>query len=216
MERKVILTRRVVLITTVLSIGYAILRYNILGNISWKDTPIYVLNKGISLSSLILLTVNFSLAPLKNIGLRISDNWLNARKSIGIIGFLYVFIHVLMSISILNPKYYSVFFIEDGTLSVRGVLSLLGGMLSFIFLGIYAIRFKPSLRDNKTIIAIVTSKSILIYTMLFTGVHLFFVGYTGWFTMLEWQGGLIPISLISITLIFLGFLINIVGRNKYN
>jgi len=202
----------IILIITVLSIGYAVLRYNILGEVPWKDLPLYVLNKGISLSSLILLSINFSLSPLKNIGINISDKWLNTRKSMGIAGFLFAFLHIFMSISILNPKYYSVFFIDDGTLSIQGGLSLLGGILSFVFLWVYNTSFSSRLKEDKRVIAIITSRRFLIYAFFFTGIHLFFMGYKGWGNISAWQGGLPPISLISFSIFFLGFLINLRGR----
>ena len=114
----------IISVVTILSVCYAILRYNIVGDVPWKDLPLFILNKGVSLSSLILLFFNFSLGPLKNIGVKIPEYWLSARKSMGIAGFLFAFIHIFMSISILNPKYYSVFFIADGTLTIEGGLSL--------------------------------------------------------------------------------------------
>jgi len=202
----------IIIITTVLSIGYAVLRYHIFGEVPWKDLPLYVLNKGISLSSLILLSFNFSLGPLKNVGIKIPENWLNARKSMGIAGFLFAFIHIFMSISILNPKYYSVFFMADGTLSIEGGLSLLGGILSFVFLWVYNTSFSSRLKEDKRIIAIITSRRFLIYAFFFTGVHLFFMGYKGWGDSSGWQGGLPPVSLISFTIFSLGFLINLIGR----
>jgi DMSO/TMAO reductase YedYZ heme-binding membrane subunit len=202
----------IIIITTVLSIGYAVLRYHIFGEVPWKDLPLYVLNKGISLSSLILLSFNFSLGPLKNVGIKIPENWLSARKSMGIAGFLFAFIHIFMSISILNPKYYSVFFMADGTLSIEGGLSLLGGILSFVFLWVYNTSFSSRLKEDKRIIAIITSRRFLIYAFFFTGVHLFFMGYKGWGDSSGWQGGLPPVSLISFTIFSLGFLINLIGR----
>ena len=202
----------IIVITTILSIGYAVLRYNIFGEVPWKDLPLYVLNKGISLSSLILLTLNFSLGPLKNIGLKIPEKWLSARKSMGISGFLLAFIHIFMSISILNPKYYSVYFMADGTLTIEGGLSLLGGILSFVLLWVYNTSFSSRLREDKKIIAIITSRKFLMYAFFFTGVHLFFLGYAGWGNISAWQGGLPPVSLISFAIFLLGFLINLVGR----
>jgi len=202
----------IIIITTILSIAYAVLRYNVFGEVPWKDLPLYVLNKGISLSSLILLTLNFSLGPLKNIGIKIPEKWLSARKSMGISGFLFAFIHIFMSISILNPKYYSVYFMADGTLTVEGGLSLLGGILSFVLLWVYNTSFSSRLREDKKIIAIITSRRFLMYAFFFTGVHLFFLGYTGWGNISAWQGGLPPVSLISFAIFFLGFIINLIGR----
>jgi len=202
----------IIIITTVLSVGYAVLRYHIFGEVPWKDLPLFVLNKGISLTSLILLSFNFSLGPLKNLGMNIPEKWLSARKSMGISGFLFAFIHIFMSISILNPKYYSVFFMADGTLTIEGGLSLLGGILSFILLWVYNTSFSSRSREDKKIIAIITSRRFLMYAFFFTGVHLFFLGYKGWGDISAWQGGLPPVSLISFTVFFIGFLINLIGR----
>ena len=203
----------IILMATILPICYAVLRYNIFGDIAWKgNLPIFVLNKGISLSSFILLSVNFSLGPLKNIRVKISDRLLDTRKIIGLTGFLYAFLHLILSIAVLNPTYYSNFFIEDGTLSIRGVLSLAGGILSFIFLYVYKLRFEKTLKEQKRIITILSSKKILLSAMLFMGIHLFFIGYTGWSDISIWQGGLPPISLISFIILLIGFIINLLGR----
>jgi len=46
----------IISITIGLAIGYAILRYHIVGSVPWKDFPFYILNKGISLSAFVLFT----------------------------------------------------------------------------------------------------------------------------------------------------------------
>lgn len=214
MSYKLNYASKVILVTTMISILYAILRYNIIGDVAWKDLPFYVLNKGIALSALILLIFNFSLSPLTNLGVNISDKWLNSRKSMGITGFIFAFVHLFMSVSILNPNYFSVFFIDDGSLSLRGGLSLFGGILSFVLLWVYNMSFKPVLRREKKIKAIITSRRFFVYGMLFTGIHLFFMGYTGWVTFYKWQGGLPPISLISFVIFVFGYFINLIGRVK--
>jgi hypothetical protein len=68
---------RIVFLTIILCIGYAILRYHILGPVGWKDFPFLILNKGISLAALVLLVLNFSLGPLNNIGVPVPDSWLS-------------------------------------------------------------------------------------------------------------------------------------------
>jgi len=216
MSVKLNYSSKIIIVTTTVSILYAVVRYNIVGTVLWKDLPIFVMNKGIALSALVLLTFNFSLSPLKNIGVHISDNWLDSRKSMGITGFVFAFIHLFMSVFILNPKYYSIFFIDDGTLSLRGGISLFGGILSFVLLWIYNISFKPILKHEKKIKEMISSRSFFVYGMLFTGIHLFFMGYTGWTTLSKWQGGLPPISLISFVIFAFGYLVNLVGREKNN
>ena len=51
-----------------LSLGYAVLRYHILGPVPWKDFPLFILNKGVCLTAFLLLTLNFSLGPYKSLG----------------------------------------------------------------------------------------------------------------------------------------------------
>ena len=53
-----------------LSLGYAVLRYHILGPVPWKDFPLYILNKGVCLAAFLLLTLNFSLGPYKSLGVQ--------------------------------------------------------------------------------------------------------------------------------------------------
>lgn len=203
---------RIISITLLFSISYSILRYNIIGDIPWKDLSLFILNKGISLSSIVLLSLNFSLGPLKNLGMKIPEFWLNARKSIGMSGFMLALLHGIFSFVLLNPNYYSSFFLNDGTLSGKGSISLLGGILSFILLWIYNISFKTFLREDKNFIKFITSRSFLIYAMLFTGVHLFFMGYSGWMEPSKWQSGLPPISLISFLFFLISYIINLLGR----
>ncbi len=205
-------SNRIIVIVTLFSVGYSILRYNIAGDVSWKDLPFYVMNKGLALSSLILLSINFSLGPLKNKGLKITDQWMNSRRLIGITGFVFVLIHVLMSTILFNPSYYKVFFTDNGTLSLRGSLSLLGGVLSFIFLWIYNISFKTQLSRDQKFKDIVASKIFYFTGMFLTGIHLFFMGYAGWMITEKWQGGLPPVSLISFLIFLTGFIINLKGR----
>ena len=54
---------RIILFTCLLSLGYAILRYNIVGPTPWKDLSLYTLNKGIALSAFIILIFNFIYTP---------------------------------------------------------------------------------------------------------------------------------------------------------
>ena len=57
----------IIALTFILSIGYAVLRYHIVGPVPWKDFPFFILNKGISLSAFVLLTLNFGFGPLNTL-----------------------------------------------------------------------------------------------------------------------------------------------------
>ncbi|MDM9630902.1 hypothetical protein [Robiginitalea aurantiaca] len=205
-------TGRIVLVTCLLSIGYAILRYHLLGPVPWKDFPFYILNKGISLAAFILLTFNFGFGPLNNLGVRVPQSYLNARKALGMTGFLLVLIHALISFLLFNPAVYGQFFEADGTLNLIGGLSMLGGVLAFVVLWGYNLSFQTHLREDEKFIRFITSRRFLLVAMLLGLVHLFFMGYKGWLNPGGWNGGLPPISLVGFVFFLFGYVINLLGR----
>ena len=125
---------RMISAVLIFSVGYAIVRYHIAGPVPWKDFPFFILNKGFSLAAFILLTCNFGLGPLNNLGVKVPAGWLNARKALGMTGFLLVLIHVLMSFMLFSPNVYAKFFEANGTLTLLAGLSMLGGILAFVVL----------------------------------------------------------------------------------
>jgi hypothetical protein len=203
---------RIIFFTIILCIAYAILRYHIVGPVSWNEFPFFILNKGISLAALLLLMLNFSLGPLKNMGLPVPASWLSARKSLGMTGFLLVLIHALMSFMLFSPAIYGKLFDADGSLTLFSGLSMLGGVLSFVVLWGYNLSFQTHLRDDKAFIKFITSRTFLLYAMLLSAVHLFFMGIEGWLSPAGWHGGLPPISLVAFVVFAVGYLANLVGR----
>lgn len=203
---------RLIAFTCIFSIGYAILRYHILGPVPWKDLSFFTLNKGIALSSFILLTFNFSFGPLNNLGLKMPEGLLNARRALGMTGFLLALIHALMSFMLFTPARYAQFFLEDGNLTLIAGLSMLGGVLAFVLLWGYNLSFQTHLREDKKFIQFITSRKFLLIAMLFSLFHLFFMGYKGWLAPSAWHGGLPPISLIGFVFFVLMYIINLLGR----
>jgi len=202
------------IITTVLLFGlaYAVLRYHVVGPVPWKDFPFFILNKGISLSAFILLTFNFAFGPLNNLGVRVPEGWLNARKALGMTGFLLVLIHALMSFMLFSPAIYGKFFEADGTLTLLAGLSMLGGVLAFVVLWGYNLSFQTHLREDQAFIRFITSRKFLLVAMILGGVHLVFMGYHGWLKPSGWHGGMPPISLVAFAFFVAGYIVNLLGR----
>lgn len=204
--------RTIIFWTFVLSICYAILRYHIAGPVPWKDLPFFILNKGIALSAFLLLTFNFTFSPLKNLGVSIPDSWLAGRRTVGIIGFLLSFIHVIMSFMLFKPSVYPKFFEQDSTMTLVTGLSMLGGVLSFIFLWIYNISFNSELKKDRRLMRLITSRRMMLFVMFLAGTHIFFMGFKGWAKTGDWYGGLPPISLVAFSFAVVGYVINLFGR----
>jgi len=203
----------VIYIVALFSFIYAIVRYNIAGPVPWKDTVFFISNKAISMSALIILTINFMIKPLENLGVNISDQWLQSRKILGFIGFSMLIIHVFMSFMLFNPSVYKKFFQIDDTLTLFAGVSMLGGVLGFVLLWVYNTNFNPNFRKESELHSLISFKSMILFSIIFTGIHLFFMGIDGWLKPQDWHGGLPPISLISFVVLISGLTINLFGRD---
>ncbi len=202
----------IITIAVIFGLAYAIVRYHVAGPVPWKDFPFFILNKGISLSAFVLLTCNFGFGPLNNLGVKVPEGWLNARKALGMTGFLLVLIHALMSFMLFSPSVYGKFFEPDGTLTMLAGLSMLGGVLAFVVLWAYNLSFQTHLREDKSFIQFITSRTFLLWAMLLGAAHLFFMGYEGWLNPSGWHGGIPPVSLVAFAFFAVGYVINLFGR----
>ncbi len=202
----------IITIALIFGLAYAIVRYHVAGPVPWKDFPFFILNKSISLSAFILLTLNFGLGPLNNLGIKVSEGWLNARKALGMTGFLLVLIHALMSFMLFSPSVYGKFFEADGTLTLLAGLSMLGGVLAFVVLWAYNLSFQTHLREDHAYIRFITSRNFLLGAMILGGAHLVFMGYQGWLQPSGWHAGIPPVSLVAFAFFAVGYVINLFGR----
>jgi len=202
----------IITVVIVFGLAYAITRYHLVGPVPWKDFPMFILNKGISLSAFILLACNFGFGPLNNLGVPVPEGWLNARKSIGMTGFLLALIHALMSFMLFSPSVYGKFFVEDGTLTMLGGLSMLAGIIAFVILWGYNMSFQTFLREDKAFIQFITSRKFMLVALLFGALHLIFMGYEGWLNPGGWHGGMPPVSLVAIAIFAVSYVANLFGR----
>ena len=205
-------TGTLITVSVIFGLAYAVLRYHIVGPVPWKDFPFFIFNKGISLSAFILITFNFAFGPLNNLGVKVPEGWLNARKALGMTGFLLALIHVLMSFMLFSPTIYAKFFESDGSLTLLAGLSMLGGVLAFVVLWAYNLSFQTHLREDNAFIGFITSRKFLLTAMLLGAVHLFFMGYEGWLNPSGWHGGLPPVSLVAFAFFAVGYVVNLFGR----
>ena len=109
--------------------------------------------------------------------MKVSEGWLNARKAMGMTGFLLVLIHALMSFMIFNSDVFAKFFEANGTLTLLGGLSMLGGILSFVILWGYNMSFQTHMSEDKAFIRFITSRNFMLFGLFLGASHLFFMGY---------------------------------------
>ena len=178
----------------------------------WEEFSLFILNKGLCLAAFVLLTFNFALGPARTVGLTVPVAWLNARKAFGMTGFLLILIHALISFMLFASPYYGKFFSPDGTLTGVASLSMLAGILGFVFLWAYNLSFQTKLSEDTGFIELITSRPVLIWALSLGGLHLAFMGYAGWLKPLDWHGGLPPISLVAFLFFIVGYILNLLGR----
>lgn len=196
----------------IFSLVYAVMRYHLFGGVPWKDFPFFIMNKIFAMAAFILIVINFTLGPLNNMTGKVSISWLNARKTVGMTGFLIALIHVFMSLLLFSPNVYGKFFLDNGTLTLFTGLSMLAGIIAFVFLWGYNLSFQTKLAEDSAFIKLITSRKFLVWALLTGLIHLFFMGINGWLNPGGWHGGMPPISLVTFTFGAISYIINLLGR----
>jgi len=159
-----------------ISTTYAIIRYNYFGNVSLNDIPVFVFNKAIALSIVIIL--GFSLLD------KIKDR--NTGDYFSTIQFL-IIMHVIFSLALHGDAYFPKMYI-DGKLTLNTGIATLSGTI--LVAGLFT--------------NIIKLKALTIYTLI--GIHVFFYGFKGWVTPENWHGSLPPITLVSFVIVMILFL----------
>ena len=156
-----------IILTTALL--YSVIRYNIIGHVPITEIPLFIMNKAISFSMVIIFA--FSARSYFKGAIQEFINSMSIIKG-------FALIHILISISLLSQQYYPKFFTND-KLSLFGNLTIFFGIISVVYI------------LNKS----VKIKNWLFFLMI--TLHLFFMGIKGWLLVDKWPGLMPPISLIS-------------------
>lgn len=200
----------VAVVLSALAIGYAIIRYHVLKGVPWEHFPLFIFNKGISLSAVFLITLSYMLGRLARIFPHIFTKWLSMRKFLGVAGFGLAATHALISLLILSPSYFPKFFEESGQLNLVGELSLLFGVVSFFIFSIVAATSVPAIEKSMDKHNWLRVQRLGYLALFFVMLHVLIMGYAGWLKPQDWPGGLLPISLVAFIVIALALLIKTV------
>lgn len=157
---------------------YTIIRYVIFGHVSPIHVPAYLLNKSVSMASVVFLSYTaFSYSKQRVDSLRF---W-------GTASLHCACIHTLLSLTILSSAYYPKFFNTE-KMNLTGEVTILFGVLAT-----YCFWLAHS------------GKSVLVRRRIFQLLsgflvvgHLVVMGFGGWLNVEKWHGGLPPISLVSL------------------
>ena len=125
------------------SLGYAVLRYHIAGDVPWSDFPLFILNKATSLAAVILVACSYLVG--KFIKWHNDDPVIRlvVVKFCGLSGFFLAGMHAFFSLCILRPAYLAKYFDADGRLNFVGEFGMAVGVVALFLLMSPAITTLP-------------------------------------------------------------------------
>jgi hypothetical protein len=165
---------------------YAVIRYAVFGTVSLIHVPVYIMNKGISMTAAVsLFMASLCLVRRERDTARF---WTNACSQSA-------FVHVFLSLGIFSKAYFHKLFSGD-KLNLTGEVTLLFGVLAA-----YCI-WRLNTRVMKTAEWRITTASV--YALVAS--HLFAMSYDGWLQVQKWNGALPPDTLLSFLFVICGLM----------
>ncbi len=164
-----------------LTFVYALLRYVVFHDVPLANVPLYVANKAISWSGVFLF------------GMSLVATGKSDRRHYGTLAFAAIIAHLIMSLMVLNPHYFSKFYGESGRMNAIGEWSMLFGVCGFLFLGGLFFLNVAGKHGTGASLKAGWGRLVLWLAVLHVGV----MGFAGWFTPGNWPGYLPPITLAS-------------------
>lgn len=171
-------------LVTLACTAYAVLRYVVFRGDSVEQLPVYVVNKGVSLSGLIFVAWSRCHGEP------------DRRRFLGRVGLCLIAVHIGLSPIILRPAYFSTFFHPTGLMTWQAELAMLTGVVAALVLGCLFVATQRHESDGhfpKRSRQPFLGRLVLVST----AAHVGFMGYPSWFKPETWPGHLPPITLLS-------------------
>jgi DMSO/TMAO reductase YedYZ heme-binding membrane subunit len=176
---------------------FAILRYHVVGDVSWAHFPVFILNKIVSLAAVIFVACSYLIGKV----IRWHDHDKALRlvviKFCGLMGFFLACIHAFMSLCILRPSYFAKYFTAGGQLNLQGELGMAVGIIGLFFLMSPAITTLPMMAKALGGWRWKRTQRVGYLALILVAVHLIALGLKGWIAPAKWPSGFPPISLLA-------------------
>jgi hypothetical protein len=169
------------------AMGYAVLRYVLLGGVSADRLPVFVTNKAVAVVGLVILGAASLVSGAQ-------------RAAFGAIGFGCVLLHLLLSLTVLSPAYLAKLYTADGHFTAAAEWSMLAGAVAALVL--YMLSTAPAKPTGARSLRLGAGQLVL----ALSAIHVLAIGYPSWSQPDTWPGHLPPITLLSF-LIAIGLLV---------
>jgi hypothetical protein len=182
---------RTAIVTIIISLLYAVIRYNIAGDVPWSQFPVFIVNKATACSGVLLL------------GLAGLNNSVEKRHRLGLFASACLGLHCLLSLMLLTPaNFEGKFFQADNTFTTIGGLALLCGALGILGQAVLWRRSMNTTPNSGPSLINGLGRILL----LLAAAHVTLIGFRTWTQWSQWPGYLPPITLL-IFIIAIGFAI---------
>ena len=192
------------------SLGYAVLRYHLVGDVSWEHFPLFILNKIVSLAAVLFVAASYLVGKVIHWHDHDPRLRLVVIKFCGLIGFFLAAVHAFMSLALLRPAYFGKYFDAGGRLNLQGELALSVGVLALFFLLSPAVATLPMMPKALGGWRWKRTQRVGYLALALVALHLVSLGIKGWLAPGGWPASLPPISLIA----FVGALVPLVVKRK--
>jgi len=201
---------RIILIVIVLCTVFVIVRYHIFKGVEWTHFPLFILNKILAFSGFVLLVLSLALEPVYR---KRGPGWFDIRKYLGRTGFVLIVMHSIMSFLLFRPEVYDKFFAADGTMNAVGEWSMLLGVLGITSYIIMHNSFSH-MDEINGFHKVIRSPVFGITALTLSALHIAVLGFEGWLTPGEWHGGMPSVSMVSVSVFLIGFIVFTLGQSK--
>lgn len=175
--------------------GYAVLRYNVFKGVEWAHLPLYVANKALALSAVVLVAASYFLGGRATSPQGDCVRRARSAKRLGLTGFSLAALHALMSMTLLSPVYFEKLHSADGKLTLAGEAAMLFGVLSLWCLTLPALASLPAMNEHLGTEGWSRMQRMGYWALALNCGHVLAMGASGWLDLAGWPGGLPPITL---------------------
>jgi DMSO/TMAO reductase YedYZ heme-binding membrane subunit len=180
------------------SLGYAVIRYHLAGDVAWRHFPLFILNKATSLAAVILVACSYLIGKI----IRWHDHDKALRlvviKFCGLMGFFLAAVHAFFSLCLLSPAYYGKYFDDGGRLNLQGEIAMAVGVVAVFFLLAPAVTTLPGLPKAIGGWRWKRNQRAGYIALALVVIHLVVLGVKGWLAPGGWHGGIPPVSLVAV------------------
>jgi DMSO/TMAO reductase YedYZ heme-binding membrane subunit len=190
-------TRLVTTLVFLTVLAYAVVRYVIVGPVAPSQVPVFIVNKALAVTAIVLVAMALAVGPLVRMRL-VDSSWMTARKSFGVHGFVIAALHTVLTIATLSPVRYGKLHDPAGMLTLEGGLVVLGGVLALAMLVVPAITSAALVRKSMSPEAWQRAQRLGLAALAIGFAHVAVLGWRSWLAPQTWPGGLPPLTAIAV------------------